>query len=158
MTHNCIGWRGFSSEDFGRMDFFFIAITPSSIWCLDYLPIAGESIVEFTSFPRVLVPFESQIASSMIWIRVTGFISNDDNRYAMSTSNVVLCNLIETRWKTQLTNQPTNLTGVRLTRPSSDDDWVSGSKYHHQWSRTLQIYFAKSLNFVGSQSLYGNAR
>ena len=43
------------------------------------LPTSGERIVGRIPFSRVLVLSEMQTASTWIWIRVTQFISNDDN-------------------------------------------------------------------------------
>ena len=51
-----------------------------------YLPIAGERIIRFIPFPRVLVLCEMQSFSSKIWTRVTVSISYDDNHYTTGTS------------------------------------------------------------------------
>ena len=51
-----------------------------------YLPIAGERIIGFIPFPRVLVLCEMLSVSSRIWTRVAVSISYDDNYYTMGTS------------------------------------------------------------------------
>ena len=45
----------------------------------DYLLIVGEKIIGFITFPRVLVQWEMQLASSRIWTRDAVFISCDDD-------------------------------------------------------------------------------
>ena len=45
----------------------------------NYLPIAGERIIGFIPFPKVLVLCEMLLVSSRIWTRVAVSISNDDN-------------------------------------------------------------------------------
>ena len=45
----------------------------------NYLPIAGERIIGFIPFPRVLVLWEMQSVSSRTWTRVAVSISYDDN-------------------------------------------------------------------------------
>ena len=55
-----------------------------------YLPIAGERIIGFIPFPRVLVLCEMQSVSSRIWTRVAVSISYDDNPYTTGTSILVL--------------------------------------------------------------------
>ena len=51
-----------------------------------YLPIAGERIIGFTPYPRVLVLCEMQSVSSRIWTCVDVSISYDDNHYTTGTS------------------------------------------------------------------------
>ena len=51
-----------------------------------YLPIAGERIIGFIPFPRVLVQCEMQSVSSRIWTRIAVFISYGDNDYTAGTS------------------------------------------------------------------------
>ena len=53
---------------------------------LYYLPIAGGRIIGFIPFPRVLVLYEMQLASSRIWTRIAVSISYNDNHYNTSTS------------------------------------------------------------------------
>ena len=51
-----------------------------------YLPIAGERIIGFIPFRKVLVLCEMQSVSSRIWTRVAVSISYDNNDYTMGTS------------------------------------------------------------------------
>ena len=51
-----------------------------------YLPIAGERIIGFIPFPRVLVLCEMQSVSSRIWTHVAASISYDGNHYTTGTS------------------------------------------------------------------------
>ena len=53
-----------------------------------YLPIAGERIIGFIPFPRVLVLCEMQSVSSRIWTRVAVSISYDDNHYTTGTATM----------------------------------------------------------------------
>ena len=53
--------------------------------CPTILPIAGERIIGFIPFPRVLVLCEMQSVSSRIWTCVAVSISYDDNHYTMGT-------------------------------------------------------------------------
>ena len=54
-----------------------------------YLPIAGEIVIGFIPFPRVLVMCEMQSVSSRIWTRVAVSITYDDNHYTMGTSRIL---------------------------------------------------------------------
>ena len=57
--------------------------------CLSYyLPIAGERIIGFIPFPRVLVLCEMQSVSSKIWTRVAVSISYEESHYTMGTSKI----------------------------------------------------------------------
>ena len=49
-----------------------------------YLPIAGERIIGFIPFPRVLALCEMQSASSRIWTRAAVSISHDNNHSTTS--------------------------------------------------------------------------
>ena len=51
-----------------------------------YIPTAGERIIGFIPFPRVLVLCEMQSVWSKIWTRVAVSISYDDNHYTTDTS------------------------------------------------------------------------
>ena len=55
-----------------------------------YLPIAGERIIEYIPFPRVLVLCEMQSFSSRNWTRVAVSISYNYNHYTMGTSVEVM--------------------------------------------------------------------
>ena len=55
-----------------------------------YLPIAGERIIGLIPFPRVLVLWEMQSATSRIWTRVAMSISYDDNYYTTGTSIAII--------------------------------------------------------------------
>ena len=63
-----------------------------------YLPIAGERIIGFLPFPRVLVLCEMQSFSSRIWTQVAKSISYNDNHYTTGTLyleriiKVIYCN------------------------------------------------------------------
>ena len=51
-----------------------------------YSLIAGERIVRFIPFPRMLVQCKMQTASSKIWTRFAGHIFNVDNHYTTGAS------------------------------------------------------------------------
>ena len=51
-----------------------------------YLPIDGEIIIRFITFPRVLVLCELQLAWSWIWTRIAMSTSYDDNYYITDAS------------------------------------------------------------------------
>ena len=58
------------------------------------LPIAGERIIGFIPFSRVLVLCEMLSVSSRIWTRVAVSISNNDNHYTTGTSYLDLGTII----------------------------------------------------------------
>ena len=55
-----------------------------------YLPIAGERIIGFIAFPRVLVLCEMQLTWSRIWTRAAMSISYNNNHYTTGTSHFYL--------------------------------------------------------------------
>ena len=55
-----------------------------------YLPIAGERIIGFIPFPRVLVLREMQLVWSKIWTRIVVSIYYDDNHYTTGTSKQMI--------------------------------------------------------------------
>ena len=59
-----------------------------------YLPIAGERIIGFIPFPRVLVLCKMHSVSSRIWTRAAVSISYDDNHYTTCTSSQFANNII----------------------------------------------------------------
>ena len=75
---------GLSSE----FSFFWtICLTKAEETSLSYyLLIAGERIIGFIPFPRVLVLREMQSVSSRFWTHVAVSISYDDNHYTTGTS------------------------------------------------------------------------
>ena len=56
-----------------------------------YLLIARGRIVGFISFPRILVLYQMQTASSKFWTQITVFFSNANIHYTMSTSIIATC-------------------------------------------------------------------
>ena len=51
------------------------------------LPTAVEKSGGFLPFPKALAQIEKKSTTSRIWIRITEFISSDDNRYGTRLSN-----------------------------------------------------------------------
>ena len=64
----------------------------SSVFSIIYSKLEG--VVEFIPFPKVLVLWEMQSASSRVWTQATVSISYDDNRYAMSAMQYNVENIV----------------------------------------------------------------
>ena len=72
-----------------------------------YFFIARGRIIGFIPYPRVLVIFKMQSASSRIWTRVAVSISFDDNHYSTGTISCV-CVCVACLWDREILNESLN--------------------------------------------------
>ena len=82
-----------------------------------YLPIAGERIIGFIPFPRILVLYEIHLVSSWILTCVAVPISYDDNHYTTGIFNIyVFIGLIS------LSKGISHLMGYLVPKPSLQEN------------------------------------